>query len=89
MEPVFRSTPTSFFATLYNLNYDIQENAKKLFSFMNFDGIFGRNDIMEITDVSITAAGNLLNILKNAGLIEAVSGHGNGKYKFIETKQPN
>lgn len=130
VEPVFRSTPTSFFATLYNLNYgipiekvlitpekvtvdnekvsvtpqnlsieeaidrlssrkNIKENAKKLFSFMNFDGIFGRNDIMEITDVSITAAGNLLNILKNAGLIEAVSGHGNGKYKFIETKQLN
>lgn len=50
---------------------------------MNFDGVFGRSDIMEITSISITAAGNLLNILKNAGLIEAVRGYGNGKYKFV------
>lgn len=124
VEPMFRSTPTSFFATLYNLNYNvpiekpsitsqkvaftdekvsiapsnlsiedainrldakrnIKENAKKLFAFMNFDGVFGRSDIMEITSISITAAGNLLNILKNAGLIQAVRGYGNGKYKFV------
>ncbi len=127
VEPMFRSTPTSFFATLYNLNYNvpikklsiasqkvtvtdekvsiapsnlsiedvinrldakknIKENAKKLFAFMNFDGVFGRSDIMEITSISITAAGNLLNILKNAGLIEAVRGYGNGKYKFVAPK---
>ena len=36
-----------------------------MFAFMNFDGVFGRSDIMEITSISITAAGNLLNILKN------------------------
>lgn len=124
VEPMFRSTPTSFFATLYNLNYNvpiekllitsqkvafidekvsiassnlsiedainrldakknIKENAKKMFAFMNFDGVFGRSDIMEITSISITAAGNLLNILKNEGLIEAVRGYGNGKYKFV------
>ena len=53
---------------------------------MNFDGVFGRSDIMEITSISITAAGNLLNILKNAGLIEAVRGYGNGKYKFVAPK---
>lgn len=128
MEPVFRSTPTSFFVTLYNLNYNIEienllitpekvsvngtkllitfknqliqdainglqskkntkENARKLFAYANFNGVFGRNDIMKITGISITAAGNLLNILKNAGLIEAVRGHGNGKYKFIEPEK--
>ena len=65
---------------------NIKENAKKLFAFMNFDGVFGRSDIMEITSISITAAGNLLNILKNAGLIEAVRGYGNGKYKFVAPK---
>lgn len=51
---------------------------------MEFGGIFGRNDIMEILSISITAAGNLLNNLKNVGLIEAVSGYGKGKYRFIE-----
>lgn len=50
---------------------------------MNFDSVFGRSDIMEITSISITAVGNLLNILKNAGLIKAVRGYGNGKYKFV------
>lgn len=125
VEPLFRSTPTSFFVTLYNLNYNIpvekvltapekvavdgekvlitpehlsiqdaingmkatkatKEKARILFAQMKFDGIFGRNDIMETLGISITAAGNLLNNLKNAGLIEAVSGYGKGKYKFIE-----
>ena len=50
---------------------------------MNFDGVFGRIEIMEITSISITAVGILLNILKNAGLIKAVRGYGNGKYKFV------
>ena len=128
VEPMFRSTPTSFFATLYNLNYNIpiekvlidpekvavdgenvliasenllieaaidslnankntKENAKKLFAHMGFDGVFGRNDIMEIIAVSITAAGNLLNKLKEAELIEPVSGQGKGKYKFAMPKK--
>lgn len=125
VEPMFRSTSTSFFATLYNLNYNVpvekvlidpekvavddenvlissknlliesaieelsankntKENALKLFSQMRYDGIFGRKDIMQITGGSITAAGNLLANLKNAGLIEAVSGYGKGKYIFKE-----
>ncbi len=124
LEPKFSSTSTSFFVTLYNLNYNVpiekvliaprnlsiggekvlispsnllidlidgldckkgtKEKAKKLFATMNFDGVFGRKDIMEITGVSITAAGNLLNTLKEAGLIEQVSGNGNGKYRFVD-----
>ena len=54
---------------------------------MGFDGVFGRNDIMEIIAVSITAAGNLLNKLKEAELIEPVSGQGKGKYKYVEPKK--
>lgn len=64
-----------------------KNNANKLFAHMGFDGIFGRTDIMEITGLSITAAGNLLTNLKNAELITPVSGYGNGKYKFIEPKK--
>lgn len=70
-----------------NATKSTKEKAKKLFSQMKFDGIFGRNDIMQITGISITAAGNLLANLKKAGLIVAVSGHGKGKYKFIEPKE--
>ncbi|MCD7785571.1 MAG: putative DNA binding domain-containing protein [Oscillospiraceae bacterium] len=64
-----------------------KENARKLFAYMEFDGIFGRTDIMEITGLSITAAGNLLTNLKSAELIAPVSGYGNGKYKFIIPKE--
>lgn len=70
-----------------NANKNTKGNAKKLFAHMNFDGVFGRNDIMEITSVSITAAGNLLNKLKEAELIEPVTGQGKGKYKFVMPKQ--
>ena len=36
---------------------------------------------------SVTAAGNLSTKLKNADLIEPVSGFGKGKYKFIAPKE--
>lgn len=61
-----------------------KEKAKILFSQMGFDGIFGRNDIMELINISITAAGNLLTNLKKADLIRPVRGFGKGKYQFIK-----
>lgn len=51
---------------------------------MGFDGIFGRSDIADITGDSVTSAGKLINKLKDANLIESVSGYGKGKYKFIK-----
>ena len=59
------------------------DKAKAIFANMGFDRIFGRSDIAAITIVSVTAAGNLITKLKNAGLIESVNGFGKGKYKFI------
>lgn len=61
--------------------------AKTVFANMGTNGIFGRSDIAAITNDSLTAAGNLINRLKYAGLIEAVSGYGKGKYKFIEPQK--
>ena len=60
------------------------EKAKAVFSQMGNDAIFGRTDIIAITGDSATAAGNLINKMKDAGLIEAVTGFGKGKYKFIQ-----
>ncbi|MBE6845911.1 MAG: AAA family ATPase [Ruminococcus sp.] len=60
------------------------EKAKAIYEKFGTDSIFGRSDIASVTNDSVTAAGNLINKLKNAGLIEAVSGHGKGKYKFIK-----
>ena len=53
---------------------------------MGIDGVFGRSDIAAITNDSVTAAGNLLNKLKEAELIEPVRGQGKGKYKFVIPK---
>ena len=66
---------------------NIKANAMRLFNQMGIDGIFGRTDIMEVVDISITAAGNLITKLKDAGLIQAVSGYGKGKYKFANPQQ--
>ncbi len=139
MEPLFRSTPSSFFVILHNLNYNVpiegvsidspkvtiapdevsidspkvtiapekvsiaptgismetaiadvnftksmKEKATSLFTQMGFHGIFGRNDIRKITGLSATSAGSMIARLRQAELIEAVSGHGKGKYKFIQ-----
>jgi len=61
--------------------------AKAVFANMGIDGVFGRSDIAAITKDSVTAAGNLITKLKNADLIEPVSGFGKGKYKFIAPKE--
>ena len=60
------------------------DKAKAVFANMGVDGIFGRSDVAAITNDSVTAAGNLITKLKNAELIEPVSGFGKGKYKFIQ-----
>jgi ATP-dependent DNA helicase RecG len=99
LEPKFYSDATSFWVTLYNLNYNIpvdktateeenvsitsnyvaievaieglnarkgtMEKAKAVFAKMEFDGIFGRSDIVSITNDSATAAGNLINRLSS------------------------
>lgn len=62
------------------------KKAKAVFANMGMDGIFGRSDIAAITKDSVTAAGNLITRLKNADLLEAVSGFGKGKYKFRDPK---
>jgi ATP-dependent DNA helicase RecG len=41
------------------------EKAKAVFAKMEFDGIFGRSDIVSITNDSATAAGNLINRLSS------------------------
>ena len=62
-------------------------SGKAVFATMDVDGVFGRSDIAAITKDSVTAAGNLITKLKNADLIEPVSGFGKGKYKFIPPKE--
>ncbi len=72
-------------------NLDINKNTKEkvtlLFAQIDFDGIFGRTGIMDVTGISVTAAGKLISYLKNNELIVPINGYGKGKYKFIVPKE--
>ena len=54
----------------------------RLFDGFGFDGIFGRSAVMELLDLKGSGASKLLSNLVQAEIIEPVSGHGKGKYKF-------
>ena len=45
--------------------------------------IFGRSDVEELTGLKSTRVSELLKMLLNAGIIQAVKGHGKGKYCFL------
>lgn len=130
LEPQFRSTPTSFFVTLYNLNYNMpvdtssisgeetgfqskkqafdepktglqtkkqafemlisnlnvstptKENIMKIYMRFDFDTVFARADVMNVTGLTATPATELMRKLKNNKLIESTKSR--GKYKFVE-----
>lgn len=44
--------------------------------------IFGRSDVMRITTIKSSRASDLLKEMVDQGIIEPVSGHGKGKYRF-------
>ena len=54
----------------------------RLFDKYGFDEVFGRGAVMELLDLKSSGASKLLSNLMQADIIEPVSGHGKGKYKF-------
>ena len=54
----------------------------RLFEKFGFDGVFGRSAVMELLELKSSGASKLLSNLVQADVIEPVSGHGKGKYKF-------
>ena len=54
----------------------------RLFEKFGFDEVFGRSTVMEILELKGSGASKLLSNLVQADIIEPVSGHGKGKYKF-------
>lgn len=54
----------------------------RLFETFGFDGIFGRSAVMELLELKGSGSSKLLSNLVQADIIEPVSGHGKGKYKF-------
>ena len=53
-----------------------------LFKAYGNEGVFGRNDIATLTEISYSSAGELIVKLKDSGLIEEVKGYVKGKYHF-------
>lgn len=56
---------------------------EKLFEHFGTDVVFGRTNVMQVLDIKTSRASALLKALIDNNIIEAVSGHGKGKYKFI------
>ena len=54
----------------------------RLFEKFGFDEMFGRSAVMELLGLKGSGASKLLSNLVQADIIEPVSGHGKGKYKF-------
>ena len=54
----------------------------RLFEKFDFDGVFGRSAVMELLELKGSGASKFLSNLVRADIIEPVSGHGKGKYKF-------
>ena len=54
----------------------------RLFEKFGFDGVFGRSAVMELLELKGSGASKLLSNLVQADIIEPVSGHGKGRYKF-------
>ena len=54
----------------------------RLFEKFGFIGVFGRSAVMELLELKGSGASKLLSNLLQADIIEPVSGHGKGKYKF-------
>ena len=54
----------------------------RLFGKFGFDEVFGRSAVMELLELKGSGASKLLSNLVQADIIEPVSGHGKGKYKF-------
>lgn len=54
----------------------------RLFEKFGFDEIFGRSAVMELLELKSSGASKLISNLIQSDIIESVSGHGKGKYKF-------
>lgn len=77
-------TRTIFEAVVSNMNCKdrVKVNIRLLYETVG-DNIFGRKDIIEIVGLSPAPAGDMIKKMHAANLIEPVSGHGKGKYKFL------
>ena len=53
-----------------------------LFDEYGYNRVFGRSDVMDLVGLKRSAVSKLISKLLETGIIEPVTGHGKGKYKF-------
>ena len=53
-----------------------------IFDEVDDNQVFGRKEVMEITDCGKTQSSEIMNVMKNAQMIMEVKGKGRGKYIF-------
>lgn len=58
------------------------EHIQKMYAELGTQLVFGRADVQNITKLGHTRASELIKELAKANIIETVSGHGKGKYRF-------
>ena len=75
----------SFVKNELKVNSQTKNKILKMIDVFGPGYVFGRKDIASLTGESVTAAGMIIAKLKNAGIIEPVSGQGKGKYRFRST----
>lgn len=87
-KPVVSGENQLFETLLLNLKAKktTKETIIKLYHQFGFDTAFARADIMQLSGVTSSPAGALIDKLKAAGFVEPVSGQGKGKYKFVIPK---
>lgn len=72
-------------ANYTNLQKNIHETTvhiHRLFEKFGFDEVFGRSAVMELLQLKSSGASKLISNLVQSDIIEPVSGHGKGEYKF-------
>lgn len=72
-------------ANYTNLQKNIHETTvhiHRLFEKFGFDEVFGRSAVMELLQLKSSGASKLISNLVQSDIIDPVSGHGKGKYKF-------
>ncbi len=68
----------------FKINAPTKEKVLVLFDNFEYERAFTRLDVIRICNLAPSSAGKMLNKLKTTGLIEAVTGQGRGKYKFVK-----
>mgnify|MGYP001673981827 CR=1 FL=1 len=57
-------------------------NVRKLQEVLGRESIFGRSDVERVVGLKPTRSSALLREMAERGMIEPVTGHGKGKYRF-------